>query len=172
MKQFADALTVCLLFIIIIQDLCHRQISWVTLPLLFIALGLSAAQNPFTWKSVIVNLVFLLVQFLLLSGYYFLTHGSKVKIIDSKIGLGDVLLLVTLCIAFSPVNFILFYVLSLVLSLAGFISYRFIFRNTNPHLPLAATISICLALALAIKNIYHLDFYNDSMLVKFLGDPS
>jgi hypothetical protein len=63
------------------------------------------------------NMAFLLVQFLLLAVYFSVRAGTIVNITSGYLGWGDILFL--LCIAFylSPINYFVFYILSLLLVL-------------------------------------------------------
>jgi Flp pilus assembly protein protease CpaA len=122
----------CLL-VIAYQDLVSRSVTWIFFPLLAAAGMLHTFEGLHSWRQSLFyagcNAAFLAIQLTVLMGYFFV-RGRKVggrgirkvrgirDVIDHRIGLGDILFLVAACFFFSPINFISFYVYSLLLSLA------------------------------------------------------
>jgi hypothetical protein len=166
--NYTDLFILILLLIIIQQDLSKREISWILLLLLLFAFlfehtslnGYASVLNCF-----ILNLRFLLAQFLFLGLYFRIRTGKFSNIVDKHIGLGDILFLIVLCAAFSPVNFILFYVLSLLISLFVFGIYRLWNKGSDLTLPLAGTISFCLIGEILAKYLVCYDPFTDPTLL-------
>ncbi|HEY6162910.1 MAG TPA: hypothetical protein VI112_16895 [Bacteroidia bacterium] len=167
-----DVFTCLILSVIIIQDAKQRQIHWVLIPLLLLSILPSAfSQHSFlqTSKLFAINLGFLLLQLALLFVFFSVKNRTLPTIINTYIGLGDILLFLVLCAAFSPLNFLFFYSGSLLLSLAGYRLYRLIKADPDPTVPLAGTVSLCLVLALGLKYFFHYDFYDDSPILSLMG---
>ena len=102
---------------------------------------------------------------------YMSIKNKKIKnIINTYLGIGDVLFFITLTVAFSPVNFIAFYILSLIVTLLFYVFYNAILRNTSSQIPLAGMQSICLIIVLLYSQfLKDFNFYNDDYLVGFLN---
>src|SRR5687768_11456801 len=95
--------------IIIYQDFTTRSIHWFTisaLVVLFVVLRISATDNE--WTDVMVNAGFILIQLIGLTLYFSLKKRSWHNPVNTLIGLGDILYLLVMAVAFSNINFILF----------------------------------------------------------------
>ncbi len=88
----------------------------------FPILGLLLLARNYYWSHLsiseigerfIFNFLFLLLQGSLVSLYFSIKNKRWVNIFQNQFGAGDALLLVTLAIGFSFINFVLFYVVSL-----------------------------------------------------------
>src|SRR5688572_27828161 len=64
-----------------------------------------------------INAGFVLLQFALLKLYFSLKKNGNSRLINEKIGLGDLLFLLAACFFFSPFNFLLFYCSSLLFAM-------------------------------------------------------
>lgn len=168
--------TICLLVflvLIILQDFKHRAISWVLIPLTLIAHSLNAVegvpQNVF-YKNCIINIGFIALQLILLSMYLSIKNKRLVNIFDTYLGWGDVLFFVVLCVGFSPLNFIIFYISAMTLTLMASIIYNQILtKNKLQSIPLAGALSALLIVAIIIKHsISGLNFHDDTHLLNLL----
>ena len=168
MELFIHISFITLLLFVVVQDFKQRAISWILIPFLLLftvlrGLELTGAEDLLSFSM--MNLMFVLFQLLLLSIYISVKNKKFVFIIDSHIGFGDVLFFVVLCASFSTVNFILFYLGSLVFSLLGFIVYKGINKKAEDSVPLAGLFSIAMLLMLVVNMVYpELNFYNDAAL--------
>ncbi|HET6990284.1 MAG TPA: hypothetical protein VFJ43_03125, partial [Bacteroidia bacterium] len=97
----------------------------------------------------------------------FSVRNKKIsKIIDVQIGLGDVLFMVCVTLAFSPVNFLVFYILGMIATLVVTIIIRLIRSGIESEIPLAGSMAIpliflfCLRLVDPAKNFYNDDWMN------------
>jgi hypothetical protein len=137
---------------IIWQDYKFRAVYWWFFLLLLIALG--------ALKSIVVgleamtvdfgyNLIFLSVQFLLLSVYFCIKEKKIVNIFNGFFGLGDLFFLIGIAAYFSPLNYLAFYMISLffvvVLNLA-----KGLFSTRTLKIPLAGEQSILLIVMLLV----------------------
>jgi hypothetical protein len=164
MLHLAAIGSVAVLAGIAIQDIRHRAFVWWLLPLLLAGLVLlSLRQNTIETVALnfLFNLGFLALQFVLLWCWFSLRERRLIKLIDTHIGLGDVLLLVCLSVAFSPVNFIVFVVGGLLFSLLVVLIFRALRREAFALIPLAALLAlpmtICCAAALFLNTNLHSD---------------
>lgn len=146
---------ILVLSIITYQDFKERKISWVTLPVLsclFIAETLiSAPLLQLYFIQLGSNLLFILIQLSTLFIYFSLKAGKFINIINSKIGIGDILFFVTIAFAFSTINFILFYVGSLLFITILFLVLKLLFKNVSVEIPLAGAMAALLIIWYLLK---------------------
>lgn len=164
-----------LLFIIIHQDFKYRAVNWVVFPFLafFAILYNLISQNTVTQllKNSMFNLIFIILQFCLLYLYFALKNRKLVSITE-KVGAGDLFFLVAISLLFSPVNFILFYIISLIFSLAFYGINFLIFKTKNPFkisIPLAGLQSLFLIAIFLIEVLFgKLNITNDIFILSKL----
>jgi hypothetical protein len=133
--------------VIVYQDFSERQISWPTLPALFVLFFIEAVtikSTSLVLTSIAFNLMFIVLQMILLSLWMSLRLKKWTNIIDVYLGLGDLLFFVVLSCIFEPLNFIIFYLSSLMLTLLGYACYRLLQKNGTPEIPLAGSMAIVL----------------------------
>lgn len=127
--------------LILLQDFHSRSVLWIFFPLLAMA-GILLGHGEVGLGRVLlngaVNFTILLVQLSLLFFFFFYRSGWKVKKLTEKIGAGDVLFLLSCCFFFSPLNFIAFYITSLLLSLA----LHFIFLRNRRYSRNGSTVAL------------------------------
>lgn len=141
-------LTVCL------QDMRFRAVSWLLFPalaILYVVHGLVAGVRlkEIVFNSAL-NLGFLAVVFLLVWLYISLRRRGWTYLPDKLIGWGDILFLLGLCFYFTLLNFIVFYIISLLIVIIFWLlwtSYRP--DAARRHVPLAGLQAIILSLCLA-----------------------
>jgi hypothetical protein len=112
-----------------------------------------------------INTLLLIFQFLLLTVYFSLRTRSLTNIINKFIGTGDLFFFVFLSTAFSPFNFILFFILSLLLIL---IVYAIALKGNLKQykIPLLGDMSIIYLVLLAIEYLHSgFNRFDDSMAV-------
>ena len=135
------------------QDFRFRSISlWTVLLLLAGSLSLSASNIGFVpalenWG---LNATFLVFQLLLVMLIFGLAR-KQWNFFDTMMGWGDVLYLLAIAALFSTVNFLLFYVSALVVSLAGFLIYREVSKNKKANVPLAGLLASCSLAFIAVS---------------------
>jgi len=172
MKLAFDIPAIILLLIIIVQDFRHRKISWVLLPLLFLAFASKAVLSQgFTEAGIISlkNLGFLGIQFLALFTFYFIKERKSVSLINYKIGLGDVLFFIAICPAMSLLNFLFYYLIGIISTLVGHLVFRFFTKNSSSEVPLAGCLSFIMMLFIFLQYLNNnFDMYNDEFLIEFL----
>lgn len=167
-----DIVLITLLSLIVYQDFKSRAISWILLPLLIGLLfykGLAIMELKSVFYFGLFNLSFVIVHLLILTIYMSVKNRRITNIIDTYIGLGDILLFVVLCFAFSPFNFIFFFVISILITIISVLVYKLITKNEYKEIPLAGAQSMLMILILVYSNVIHpVQLYNDSFLLQIL----
>jgi len=113
-------LVIPFLLFFLYQDLRFRAIYWICYPVLMILLILLALPGKTAEMMMYdagVNLGFLMIQLFLLTVYFSLKHKKMVNITQRHLGWGDVLFLVVIAAYMSPLNYIVFYLGSLLMVL-------------------------------------------------------
>lgn len=138
-----------LLAVIIYQDFRYRAISWITLPLLFIAFAinyiLATGINSFL-HAFLLNNGFIVFQLIAVTAYFSFKNRSLINIASEYIGWGDILFFVVAAAVFSPVNFIVFYLLCIIVVLLVALAYRAFKKTSSFTIPLAGAMALILAL--------------------------
>ena len=109
------------------EDTRYRAISLWTFPVLFATLLLSKAYFTSwaeTFWALKINLAMVVFQCAAVWLYLIAKHRTLVNPLQGFIGLGDVLFWLALLPAFSPINFLLFYVVSLSAALLAHVCFR------------------------------------------------
>nr|WP_315422888.1 hypothetical protein [uncultured Pedobacter sp.] len=99
------------------QDLKYRGIYWWMFPALLLLLAISTIQVlgfSVMMAQVAKSLIFLGLQFLVLTAYISIRQKKLTNIFEGFFGLGDLLFLVAISFGFSFLNYVLFYLLSLM----------------------------------------------------------
>lgn len=155
---------------IVWQDFCKRAVYWWLFPtLIFASTGfLFFSDNFFLFTEYKINLAICMFTVSSCGLYYIFRYGKKgITQLSNSIGLGDILMVPVFIISFSPVNFILVTVLSLIFSL---LSYTLSSLTHLPQktIPLAGflSLSIVIAYTLSITNTY--DILNDNLILTWL----
>ncbi len=107
------------LFSIAYQDFKQRAISWYWPVLLFVVSAFSGWNLYGTemFKNIAFNLAFLVILFSTVTIYFSIKAKKLTNIFDVFIGWGDVVFLLALVPFFHPLDFVLFYTFSTILSL-------------------------------------------------------
>lgn len=167
---------VILAALILLQDFRSRSVLWILFPLLAAA-GILLGYREVGLKQLLlnsaVNLVLLLMQLVLLALFFLPRTGWRIKAMTEKIGPGDVLFLIVCCFFFSPVNFLAFHIVSLLLALV----LHFIFLRNRKYNSSGSTVALAgwqalalllvLLLAPATGVLYSDDWLLNSLLWKY-----
>lgn len=144
--------------VIIYEDFKHRAISWWLLPILFFCLFLEAwSRNPSMNSlgfNIGVNIIILLIQFAVVFIYFSIKNRKWVNIFKSYVGIGDLLFLFAISPFFTPIHFVLFEIVSLVLILVGSLTYGLIKKDWSFKIPLAGLQAILLILNISYTYIF------------------
>lgn len=117
------------------------------------------------FKDVIFNLSFIIIQLVLLTVYMSVKNKKFVNIVNTYLGIGDILFFIVIAAAFSPFNFIVFYIISTILTLLGFLLVSAVKKSTG-EIPLAGSMA-SMMIVLMFLNFYlpDLNFYNDDFFI-------
>jgi hypothetical protein len=107
-------LLVPVLSIVVWEDFKYRAVSW-WLFLLLAAMAFFVEYQWFSFIDVSMNAGFVIIQLVILTIYFSIKEKKKVNLMTRYLGLGDILFWIILCLLFSPVNFTLFFMASMVL---------------------------------------------------------
>jgi hypothetical protein len=162
------------LVIIFVQDIISRSVYWMLFPLLtalLVMLRLAMHQSfSNIWPSVLTNLSFLILQLLLVSAWFSFKKGRWLNITTNLLGLGDVLFLICTVVYLSVLNFLAFYMFSLIVILLFWKIWQKSTKRKVMQIPLAGLQSFLFALILAVDwwyaNIYLTD---DNWLLHFVA---
>jgi hypothetical protein len=164
-------LTGITLFLIAWQDFGSRAVSWFLFPLLAICgLGLAFIELRslgLALQYVIFNDGFLLLQFVVLKAWLVLRRKGRSALIDHAIGKGDIFFLLAAGCFFSPFNFILFYLLSLLFALVIYLAVRSwpIFAARSSTVPLAGLQAGFLLICLPLHLLFKQPLTNDNWMI-------
>jgi len=161
-------LIVLLLAVLVYQDFKFRAISWIPLPILFVGFFILAEQGN-TLAEIsrffLCNLLFVFLQLAALFVFFFIKEKRIFNIINTYHGLGDVLFTIVLCMAFSTVNFIHFYLCSLIIAIIGYKMFMFLRPVAREGVPTAGIIALTLAVLILVKYLIPgIDFYRDRFI--------
>lgn len=149
---------------IIYQDFKSRTIDIFSL-VLFIILSFVyfKYQECVETFQAIYAFSFILFQIIVLHLIYFIKTKEFEFIFDKQIGWGDILFWIGLCFSFSFVQFLLFYIISLLITtiIAKIKQYKYI--------PLAGGQAICLLLILMV-DVFFIKYnrFSDFFFIKYL----
>lgn len=172
MERIIDGIGILALCILCWQDFRWRRISWwllVTLVGVFLMGSIQENSASEIGKQFSLNIVFLCMQFLFVWIWFSIRNKKPARIIDTQIGLGDVLFLVCIALAFSPANFLMFYILGLIITLAATIIVRIFRTEMKSEIPLAGALAIPLIVLLCMRiidpsNNYYSDHWLNSII--------
>lgn len=157
---------------IILQDFRYRYISWFLVPLLLallLAQGLLFIPVKELLQHALFNSGFVILQLILLTVYISIKNKRPVNIIDSYLGLGDVLFFAATTAAFSPVNFMAFFVGGLMFTVFLYMVFILVKNNRLKEIPLAGTMAVFLALLVVCRWFFQpFSFYNDRLLTSWI----
>ncbi len=144
---------VSLLTVVVVQDFKSREISWFLIPLLFIGFIAYAILNIgiselLTYFGINLYIVFssLLGATIIIS----IRNRKLTNIINTHLGLGDVLFFVVLTTVFSPINFILFYIGSIFIASLIYGGIALFSKQHQLLTPLAGAMSVLLIITIVL----------------------
>ena len=140
-----------LLAIIAVQDIRYRAISWVVIPVLYLlCLLLGIRENGFQYvlDYSLRNLLFIILQLLIVSLYFIFRHRKLIKITGMYLGWGDILFIAAITPLFPTNIYILYMVTGMFLVLSGhWVWSRITGKNKiRDYIPLAGLLAIYLTI--------------------------
>jgi hypothetical protein len=150
---FLKILIQVILTLIFIQDLRARSVYWMMFPFLIFGLvALRYFQNPIIYAAcqpILLNIGFIITQLILVSAYFSVKNKKLTNITIKYLGLGDILFLISISFYLSVLNFLLFYMVSLITILIGWLTWQAASSKKDIEIPLAGLQAIIFMLFLA-----------------------
>lgn len=148
---YIQIIILALLLVVFIQDITYRSVYWIIFPLLvilFVSLRLAHQTVAEISQSSLANSGFLLIQLFFVSLYFSLKKRSWVNITHELLGWGDILFLFTAACYLSILNFLFFYIISLIGVLLFWLIWQLVVNDKNRNIPLAGMQALVLILFL------------------------
>lgn len=150
---------------IIYEDFKYRAIHWVWVALFA---GIIIIVYPIDWEQSFLNALFMGLQLFLLNIYFSIKNRRWINLFENYLGIGDLVFFLPLCLLFSPVNFILFFIASLSLTLLGYLVYQISFPDNKVQtIPLAGAMAIVLIFVLLVSLYFGIALNQDYWLIAF-----
>lgn len=153
------------------QDYKYRAVSWFVFPLLFgtcLALNIYKTSWAETLYNSIVNFCFIFMILGTITIYFSIKYRRLVNITSQLIGWGDILFLLCLGVLFSPVNFMLFYTISLFVIALFSVLCKMFSPKSEMLIPLAGLQAALLMAVLYMHLLFPVfSFSNDTWVYYF-----
>lgn len=121
-------------------------------------------------KDAALNIGFIVLQLGMLSIYFSVKNKKWLNIADKYLGWGDILFFICIAFLFSPLNYVAFYIISLVFTILLVFLQKALKLSNNKEIPLAGIQSflliILLFLSILLGEIYHPE--RDTILLNYL----
>ena len=170
----SELLIIVVLLLIFFQDAAARSVYWLMFPIVLLLLVVEGFSGQHRSLSVIaqttlVNWGFLAIQFFILSLYFSLKNRRLVNITNEFIGWGDILLLLCIAAYLSVLNFLFFYIQSLIASLLTWLCWQVMAGQKNKHIPLAGLQAIFFSIFLMADWYWlHFNSTDDAWILNYL----
>ena len=156
---------------IVIEDIKHRSVYvvWFIITLIgVLGFVMSSDYVSLSITNILSNLIICFFVILLTGILYFLKYKfNSAEILRKSIGIGDLLMLPIIIICFSPINFLLFCIGSIIFALLGYSIYM-IFINKKVTIPLAGIWSLGLLICLILMASKIIDAQSDDWVFLWL----
>ncbi|HVD97204.1 MAG TPA: hypothetical protein VNB90_03295 [Cytophagaceae bacterium] len=142
---------------LLVDDFKYRAVRWWLFPLL-IALAPAIEYYNLKFKDIVFNGCFVLIQLAMLSIYFSIKERKFTNITHRYLGWGDILFWIILCLLLSPLNFVLFFLFSMIIVTFVFSLWKFF--NVQPDQP---TIPLAGIQAMALLIVWAIVFFSDKI---------
>lgn len=160
------------LLLIFLQDMLSRSVYWFLFPALAgLLIGVRLQHEPVVelGRSTLLNLGLLLLQLLAITVYFSLKNRKWINITRHLLGLGDLLFLCCITFYLSVLNYLFFYITSLLFALLAWQLWRWLSSKKGLHIPLAGLQAFTLSLFLISDWCYgFFDLTNDTWLLHYM----
>ncbi|MCB2196739.1 MAG: hypothetical protein KQH79_12825 [Bacteroidetes bacterium] len=167
---YLKILLLIILAFIVYQDFRFKAVSWIFFPVGFV-LGIVVALLEVNLHNLLINsatiLLFLIFQLAIIMLFTRLKYKKTKNVFNSVFGLGDILFLTMIVPFFSPINFLLYFILSLIFTLVTFILFSKTRVLKSPRVPLAGLQSMFLIIVIISQIICKFSFYNDFLILQY-----
>ncbi len=158
-----------ILMILVIQDFKSREISWFIIPLLFVVFTVKAILKIDVDELLIyfgINSLIVCTNLLGVCIMVSLKEKKITNILNTYLGLGDVLFFLLITIVFSPLNFFIFFMGSVLVCSIVYGLMLLINKKKQLPFPLAGAMSLMLIAASIIEYLNSsIHFYQDYLFL-------
>jgi hypothetical protein len=122
------------------------------------------------WQAVLLNSGFLVLQMVIVSAWFSFKQKKWVNVTAELLGWGDILLLLSLVFYLSFLNYLFFYIASLLIILPLWIAWQFISNKKDTQVPLAGLQSLVMGFCLMADWWFsHVNITDDYWLLQIMG---
>ena len=167
MNYFITLLLVVILSGIVFYDLRYMKIPvYLLVPLIVVAGIRLLMDNPgrLAFSMFAINMLAIVMVLLLSCILLFILKGRLFNPVNVLIGSGDLLFLPVLCLSFSPVNFMAFFIGSSLL----IVIIRLFYRFSGKFIPLAGLQAAFLVMALIFSELASVSSFNDQPILNLI----
>jgi hypothetical protein len=168
---YLKILLLLILVFILYQDLRYQAVSWIFFVVgLALTLIISIKENYLTDLIVnsTINFLFILFQLGVIYLFTWIKFKRRKNIFKSVFGLGDFLFLIMIIPLFSPLNFVMFFIASIIFTLFVYTILRSIKIYKKNRVPLAGLQSLFLFIVLISQIFSKFSLYNDYYILQFI----
>jgi len=144
-------LIIGVLLLIFLQDIRSHSVYWFLFPLLAAGLFILKLQNQSlgdAWLPIAINISFLTLQLFILSVYFSVKSKRWINVTQTLLGWGDILFLLSIAFYLSVLNYLFFYVASLLVILSFWLIRNLVTQNKFNPIPLAGLQALIFAILL------------------------
>jgi uncharacterized membrane protein len=143
----------------------YRAVYWISFPILGVLLFFQKQLYVGFTDSLVeagYSILFFAIQVLLLWVYFAIKNKRPIDITKEYLGLGDLLFLLAIAFYLSPLNYVLFYIGSLVIVLVYALFLQMWLKKSNLQIPLAGLQAFMFAVILLLSIVNpNLKLYSD-----------
>lgn len=138
------------------QDISSRWIHLFSIILLGIGTLFYGIRNVLLLPSLLVNLGFLVILYVVLRLYILVRKGLNEKFINRYMGMGDIWIMLVLCTGYSLYNYVVVILLSCISALLFWAMRNYLFNKQMVRIPLAGFIAVthCILFFICTIGVY------------------
>lgn len=163
------AILIAVLATVAWQDFRHRAVyAWLFPLLAALVVTHTIVMDVFSFTSIVINIAIIAVQLGVLNLLMYMRTKKWLMHGEQWIGWGDIAFFGVLACCFSTVNFVVFYVISLIIVLFGALA-TMAFGRFAAHIPLAGGQAVLLMLVLLLDyGHWGMRLYDDINVIPFI----
>lgn len=161
-----------LLGLVAAEDFRSRAVHWVLFPLLLFAFGALLVINHRDFylasEPIVTNFYFLILVLGIVTAYFSWKAGRFVRLTETMIGWGDLFFFLTIACYLSVFNFLLFFIVSLLIVCIFWLPCNLFLKSKADDIPLAGCQAFLLLLFLAGDwFVLHFNATDDYWLLRY-----
>ncbi len=159
------------LLIILYQDFRFQAVSWIFFLIGFVLtmwISVKVDYLPDIFLNVVINTLFVLFQLCIIYLFTWIKYKQRKNIFKSVFGFGDLLFLIMIIPLFSPLNFIVFFIASIIFSLLVYSIINWLRIYKKQRVPLAGLQSLFLLVVIISQIFIKFSLYNDYIILEHI----